>query len=103
MTTMADELDFDRASRRIERILVSVAVAGTAMAGAMGGWKWAVGFLLGAAAAWFNFRWLKRLGRALGGGPAHSSFRLALRPFLFGGCAPVFVRVSLVTGPGVLC
>jgi len=46
MTTMADELDFDPASRRIERILVSVAVAGTAMAGAMGGWKWAVGFLL---------------------------------------------------------
>jgi len=69
MTTMADELDFDPASRRIERILVSVAVAGTAMAGAMGGWKWAVGFLLGAAAAWFNFRWLKRWCARSAAGP----------------------------------
>jgi len=102
MTTMADELDFDPASRRIERILVSVAVAGTAMAGAMGGWKWAVGFLLGAAAAWFNFRWLKRLVRALGGGPAHSSFRLALRYFLLGGCAYVIVRFSWIPALAVI-
>ena len=67
MTTMADELEFGRASRRIERILACVAVAGTALAGAAGGWKWAAGFLAGSAAAWFNFRWLKRLVSALGG------------------------------------
>jgi hypothetical protein len=99
---MADELDFDRASRRIERILVSVAVAGTAMAGAMGGWKWAVGFLLGAAAAWFNFRWLKRLVGALGGERKYSSFRLALRYFFLGACGYVIVRFSSIPAPAMV-
>jgi len=102
MTTMVDQLDFERACRRIERFLVWVAVAGTALAGAAGGWKWAAGFLLGAAAAWFNFRWLKRLVSALGGGPAHSPFRLALRYFLLGGCAYVIVRFSWIPALAVI-
>ena len=85
MTTKVDELDFERASRRIVRFLAYVAVAGTVLAGAAGGWKWAAGFLAGSAAAWFNFRWLKQLVHALGGERAHSSFRWALRYFLFGG------------------
>jgi hypothetical protein len=42
------------------------------------GWKWAVAYLLGAAASYLNFRWLKRvvdaLGRRVGPrGPARSS------------------------------
>ncbi|MGB7761236.1 MAG: ATP synthase subunit I [Bryobacteraceae bacterium] len=91
---MADELEFGRASRRIERILACVAVAGTALAGTAGGWKWAAGFLAGSAAAWFNFRWLKRMVTALGGERTLSSFQLALRYFLFGGCGYVIVRFS---------
>ncbi len=94
MTTMVDALDFERASRRIARFLVGVAAAGTAVAGAAGGWRWGAGFLIGATAAWFNFRWMKRLVGALGGGPAHSPVRLALRYFLLGGCAYVIVRFS---------
>jgi len=99
---MIDELDFERASRRIERILACVAVTGTALAGALGGWKWAAGFLVGAVAAWFNFRWLKRLAGALGGERTPSSFRLALRYFLLGGCGYVIVRFSSIPVPAVI-
>lgn len=102
MTTMVDELDFERASRRIARILAAVAVAGTALAGVAGGWKWAAGFLVGSAAAWFNFRWLKRLVGALGGERTPSSFRLALRYFLLGGCGYVIVRFSSMPMPAVI-
>jgi len=102
MTTMADPLDFERASRRIARILDGVAVAGTALAGVAGGWKWAAGFLVGAVAAWFNFRWLKHMVIALGGQRTHSSFRLALRYFLLGCCGYVIVRFSSVPVPSVI-
>jgi len=102
MTTMADALDFERASRRIARILACVAVAGTVLAGATGGWKWAAGFLAGSAAAWFNFRWLKKLVCALGGERTYSSFQLALRYFLFGGCGYVILRFSSIPVPAVI-
>jgi hypothetical protein len=102
MTPMVDELDFERATRRIARFLAWVALAGTALAGAAGGWKWAAGFLAGAVAAWFNFRWLKRLVSALGGGRAYSSFQLALRYFLFGGCGYVIVRFSSIPVPSLI-
>ncbi|MGA2272009.1 MAG: ATP synthase subunit I [Bryobacteraceae bacterium] len=102
MTTKVDELDFERASRRIVRFLAYVAVAGTVLAGAAGGWKWAAGFLAGSAAAWFNFRWLKQLVHALGGERAHSSFRWALRYFLFGGCGYVIVRFSSIPAPAFI-
>jgi hypothetical protein len=99
---MADELDFVRASRRIARFLAWVAVAGTLLAAALGGWKWAAGFALGAAAAWFNFRWLKRMVGALGGGPAPTPVRLATRYLLLGACAYVIVRFSGVPGLAVI-
>lgn len=99
---MADPLEFERAARRIARILACVAVAGTALAGAAGGWKWAAGFLAGAAGAWFNFRWLKRLVGALGGKRTYSSFQLALRYLLFGGCGYVIVRFSPIPVPSVI-
>jgi len=102
MTTMVDELGFDRATRRIARFLAWVGVAGTALAGAAGGWKWAVGFLAGAVAAWFNFHWLKRLVGALGGERKYSSFRLALRYFFLGGCGYVIVRFSSIPAPAIV-
>jgi hypothetical protein len=99
---MADELDFERVSRRIARFLGWVAAAGTLLAGAAGGWHWAAGFALGATAAWFNFRWMKRMVGALGGGPAPSSAKLAMRYFLFGGCAYAIVRFSWIPAPAVI-
>ena len=99
---MVDELDFARVTRRIARFLLWVAVVGTLLAAAAGGWRWATGFAIGAAAAWFNFRWLKRMVGALGGGPAPSSVRLATRYLLFGGCAYAIVRFPWVSAPAVI-
>jgi len=94
MTANADHLGFERTARRIERFLLCAGAAGTACAAARGGWQWGAGFLAGSLAAWYNFRWLQRLVRALGGERKYSSFRLALRYFLLGGAAYVIVRFS---------
>ena len=40
--------------------------AGAVAAAAYGGWRWAIGYALGAAASWLNFRWLKQLVNTLG-------------------------------------
>jgi len=102
MTASADQLGFEQTARRIERFLLSVAIAGTAFAAVEGGWHWAAGFLAGSLAAWFNFRWLQRLVRALGGDRKFSSLRLALRYFLLGGCGYVILRFSPIPMASVI-
>jgi len=99
---MADEPDFERVARRLARILFCVAAAGTALAGAAGGWPWAAGFLAGSLAAWLNLRWLKRLVRALAGHRAPSSFRLALLYFFVGLGAYAILRFSPVPAAAVV-
>ena len=68
-----DQAFFDRALARIHTLMAFLAIAGAIVAAIHGGWKWAVGFLLGASASWLNFRWLKQmvnsLGRATSGKP----------------------------------
>ena len=49
----------NRALARINLLGTFLTVAGLIAASVCGGWKWAIGFLLGAAASWINFRWLK--------------------------------------------
>src|SRR5437868_1152193 len=56
-----------RAVTRIEFLIVFLAIAGTAAAAIHGGGRWALGFLLGAAASWISFRWTKKVVNALGG------------------------------------
>jgi len=99
---MTDELEFARAGLRIERFLISAALAGTALAAVAAGWKWAAGFLAGSAIAWVNLRWLMRLVRKLGGQAAPSSFSLALRFFLLGGSAYAILRFSPIPAVSVI-
>jgi len=99
---MADAFDYERATLRIARFMGAVAVAGALAVWLAAGGKWAAGFCLGAAAAWLNFRWLKRLVDALGGGRAPSGLRLALRYFLLGGSGYVIVRFSAIPAPAVI-
>jgi hypothetical protein len=56
----------NRALARINLLGTFLTVAGLIAASVCGGWKWAIGFLLGAAASWINFRWLKQMVNALG-------------------------------------
>jgi ATP synthase I chain len=55
-----------RAVTRIEFLIVFLGIAGTTVAALHGGGPWALGFLLGAAAAWMSFRWTKKVVNALG-------------------------------------
>lgn len=64
----ADERFFNSALRRILGFIAALSVAGTAIVSAAGGWQSGAGFAIGAAASWLNFRWLKQLVDALGGG-----------------------------------
>ena len=58
---------FETALRRIMRSTAAIAACGSLVYLGLRGWKSALAFLLGAAASYLNFRWLKRAVDALGG------------------------------------
>jgi hypothetical protein len=57
--------EFDEAIARIPRWILLLAVAGTALAGVLAGLGAAGGFLVGALAAWLNFRVIERAANRL--------------------------------------
>lgn len=57
--------EFDRSARRIYRWMLLVAVAGSAGLLITNGWRWAVGFLCGAAGSALLFWWFHRIVGAL--------------------------------------
>jgi hypothetical protein len=57
---------FDSALRRITRGMAALAAGGCLVCLVLRGWKWALAYLLGAAASALNFRWLKRVVDAMG-------------------------------------
>ena len=77
-----------RATERLGWWILYLALLGTAGAGLWGGWRWALGFLLGAVASYWNFRVLKKIvdrlaaSAAAGGTPRKSGIRRVLLRFL---------------------
>jgi hypothetical protein len=61
-----EQLFVGRALGRIRFLIIFLSGAGTLVAAVYGGWRWALGFILGAAAGYLNFRWLKKLVDSLG-------------------------------------
>lgn len=102
---MTDPEFFARATRRIERWVAALALSGAAAALIWGGWRAAGGFALGAAISWLNFRWMKRLVDALGGGPARPRGRVAmlfgLRYLILASGAYVILRFSAMSLPAL--
>jgi hypothetical protein len=94
---MNDVLDFDRAAGRIGRNMVWIAAVGTVAAFAARGWRWAGGFLLGAAISWWNYRWLRKLVESLGGKIRLGGVRFALRYLLLAGGAYAILRFSPIS------
>lgn len=103
-----DEFDYDRAAPRIARFMAIIAVLGSIVAGAFGGWTWGAGFLLGAALAWLNYRWMRKLIEGLGGVSSRGSVFMVFRYLLLGGAGYVIViysplnMVAVLTGLFVL-
>jgi len=105
---MNEAFDFERAAARIARNMLWIAAAGALAGWAAAGWRWAAGFLLGAAISLVNYRGLQAIVRNLGGaaGQRPSAWRGGLR-FVFqfillGAAAYVILRFSPINVLAVL-
>lgn len=61
------EHDYGRMVARLERFILYVGTAGIPAAAYIWGWRGAIGYLLGAVAAWLNFRRLRAMVDVIGG------------------------------------
>jgi len=98
---------FETALGRIARGTVALAAAGCLVCLILRGWRWAVAYLLGAAASYLNFRWLKRvvdaLGAALAARPSPKfAILIGLRYLLLGAGAYAIVKYSSLSLPAAL-
>ena len=103
-----DDAAFAGAAERIARATLALGGAGAIAALLIDGWGAAGGFLLGAAASYLNFRWLKRgveaLGSAASGAPprARVAVMLGLRYLLLALGAYVILKGSVISLPAAL-
>lgn len=96
------EPDLDQAIARLPSLIAVLGVIGSAVAWHFGGMPYAIAFLIGAGAAWFNFRLVKRfvtrLLSSLSANPAKSpgvaTLRLLIQLALFLAGAFVILRFS---------
>jgi ATP synthase I subunit len=95
----------ERALDRIWKAMFAIGAGGAILAYAWNGWTWCSGFLLGAAAAVINFRWMKQIVDALGS-VRPTGWRVAilagLRYLLLGGGAYVILEYSSISIAGAL-
>jgi hypothetical protein len=96
-------MDLNSAVRRIMRLTLALTAAGTVIYFALDGWRGAAGFLIGGAAAYLNFHWLKRtvnaLSEAVAGSPPRTGVAviLGLRYVLLGIVAYAILNYSEVS------
>ena len=76
----SDAVFFDRAVRRIHWAMLWLTIAIAVFVFFWGGWPWVVGYLAGAVASMFNFRWLHQLVSTLGQDARRPRKRLVLFP-----------------------
>ena len=67
MAAAAERSFYSSALRRIARNTAALAAAGCLAGLLLRGWKWALAYLLGAAASTLNFYWLKRMADGVAG------------------------------------
>jgi hypothetical protein len=98
---------FDAALRRIARATLALAAAGCVVCLMLRGWTWAAAYLLGSAASYLNFRWLKRLVDALGAAASRKpsprfAIFIGLRYLLLAAAAYVIVNFTSLSLPAAL-
>src|ERR1017187_9458632 len=94
----------DRAVARIWKLIWAIGAAGAVALVAWRGWWWGAGWAIGTAVSALNFRWLKQLVLAIGGGVAQTrkTVFLGMRYVLLGGGAYVILRFSAISLPAAL-
>ena len=99
----AGDAFYARALERIERFMLALAMAAWFAIAVFLGWRYALGFLLGAVVSYLNFRWLKKVVAAIAELTVKSGARVSgraivqrflLRYFLMAVLAFVILTVS---------
>jgi hypothetical protein len=101
---MTDELTYERAARRIARLMIVIGALGTFSAWGFGGWRTSAGFFVGAVISGLNFIWLRRLVDGLSPDSERQTgwVRLALRYLLLGFAGYVIFRFARIGLTAVL-
>jgi hypothetical protein len=97
--------EMERSFDRIHKMMFAIASGGVILAFAARGWTWGAGILLGAAASWLNFRWLRQIVESLGENrPTRKRLAVlaGLRYAILGGGAYVILRYSSISVPAAL-
>jgi hypothetical protein len=103
-----DENYLARAAGRMVLFMAVMSIAGVLVLLAWKGWRWALGFALGAVASWLNFRWLKKLVDSLGEAAAGKRLKnraavlLGLRYLLLAAAGYAILRFSEISLPAAL-
>jgi hypothetical protein len=87
---------------RMYRFMAAMSIAGVLLFFFWRGWRWGLGFALGAAASWLNFRWLKNLvdslGEAAGKRPRYrAAIVLGLRYLLLAAAGYAILKYSEIS------
>ena len=102
-----EQAHYETALRRIMRGMAALSAAGCLLFLILRGWRWALAYLLGAAASYLNFHWLKKVVDGLGTTlKARLSPKFAiligLRYLLLGAGAYVIVNFTSLSLPAAL-
>ena len=83
---------------------VALAAGGTAILFVWRGWTWAAGWLLGSAASFLNYRFIKRVAFSTGAADAkpRGAVALGMRYVLLGGGAYVILKYTAISMPAAL-
>ncbi|HXM46041.1 MAG TPA: ATP synthase subunit I [Bryobacteraceae bacterium] len=98
---------YESALRRLTRGMAALTAAGCLACLILRGWRWGLGYLLGAAASCLNFRWLKRVVDSLGGTPGRRlspkfAVLMGLRYLLLAAGGYVIVNFTSLSLPAAL-
>ncbi|MEO8029175.1 MAG: ATP synthase subunit I [Bryobacteraceae bacterium] len=98
-----DAAFLEAAIGRMLRVTTALTIAGAAFVAAGWGWRVALGFLVGAALSYGNFRLWIRMARGLGapGASPRGAVFLGLRYLLVGAAVYVIISVSGVSLPAL--
>src|SRR5579872_7371668 len=98
-----DENYLASAVARMYRWMAVMSIAGVPGLLLWRGWRWGLGFALGAAASWLNFRWLRNLvdslGQAASGKPPRNraAILLGLRYVLLAAAGYAILNLSEIS------
>jgi hypothetical protein len=100
----SDDALLDAALVRMYRVMAGIGAGGALGLAAATGWPAGAGFALGAAVSCLNFRWLKQIVEALGGGRVKRrlAILMGLRYLLMGLGAYVIVSFTPISLPAAL-